>query len=208
MGENEIKNSSILKKLTGQDLIGFEYKNKNLFDEVNYAKILIATNNLPETNDKSVGFYRRWVIVDFSFQFSEEVDILATIPEEEYEILGLKCCRILGDLLKDRKFTNEGTIEEREKRYEDKSNPMAKFIKEFCYTTNPDGFIFSYEFEKRFNEWCKENRFRHFSEHTIGKKLKELGMEQGKKNAPDTFPQKQYRCWFGIEWTNKVKKDA
>ena len=40
MGEtnfNEMSETSILKKLTGGDLIGFEYKNKNPFEEKNYA---------------------------------------------------------------------------------------------------------------------------------------------------------------------------
>jgi putative DNA primase/helicase len=68
MGEtdfSEMTKTSIIKRLTGGDLIGFEYKNKTPFDDNNYAKILIATNNLPATNDKSIGFYRRWLIVDF-----------------------------------------------------------------------------------------------------------------------------------------------
>ena len=69
MGETnfgEISKTSILKKLTGKDIIGFEYKNKNPFEDYNYAKILIATNNLPTTTDKTIGFYRRWCIIDLS----------------------------------------------------------------------------------------------------------------------------------------------
>jgi len=109
---NELSKTSILKKLTGQDLIGFEYKNKNPFEERNYAKILISTNNLPETTDKTIGFYRRWMIVDFPNSFSEQEDILSKIPEEEYESLALKCAHILKDLLDERKFHNEGSIED------------------------------------------------------------------------------------------------
>jgi P4 family phage/plasmid primase-like protien len=110
MGEtnfNEISQTSIIKKLTGQDTIGFEYKNKNLFDDMNYAKIIIATNNLPATTDKTIGFYRRWLIIDFPNQFSEEKDILLSIPEEEYECLARKVAFILQDLLKNRKFHYE-----------------------------------------------------------------------------------------------------
>ena len=94
MGEtnfNEMSRTSKLKKLTGGDLIGFEYKNKNPFEAKNYAKILIATNSLPTTSDKTLGFYRRWMIIDFPNQFSEKKDILKDIPEEEYESLALKC---------------------------------------------------------------------------------------------------------------------
>ena len=124
MGEtnfDELSKTSIIKKLTGQDTIGFEYKNKDLFDDYNYAKILIATNNLPTTTDKTTGFYRRWLIIDFPNQFSEQKDILADIPEEEYNALAAKCVYLLKELLKIREFHNEGDIEMRKKRYEDRS---------------------------------------------------------------------------------------
>ena len=202
MGEtdfNQLNKTSILKKATGQDLMGFENKGKTPFDGLNYAKIIIATNNLPETTDKTKGFYRRWTIIDFPNEFSEKIDILGTIPEEEFECLALKCCSILKDLLKKREFWNEGTIEERMKRYEDKSNPMGRFIKEFCCTENPDGFVYSFEFEKRFNEWCKENRFRSFSQRSVGLKLKEMGMHKGRQYA-NFGERNQIRCWYGIGW--------
>ena len=59
MGEtnfSEMSKTSTLKKLSGGDLIGFEYKNKDHFEDINYAKIIIATNNLPTTTDKTIGF--------------------------------------------------------------------------------------------------------------------------------------------------------
>ena len=61
------------------------------FDDINYAKLIIATNNLPATTDKTMGFYRRWMIIDFQSIFRSK-DILKDIPEEEYSYLGLKCC--------------------------------------------------------------------------------------------------------------------
>jgi phage/plasmid-associated DNA primase len=57
MGEtnfNEMSKTSILKKLTGGDTVGFEYKNKNPFEDKNYAKILISTNNLPSTTENEI----------------------------------------------------------------------------------------------------------------------------------------------------------
>jgi len=205
MGEtnfNEMSQTSKLKKLTGQDLIGMEYKNKNPFEDRNYAKILISTNNLPETTDKTTGFYRRWCIIDFPNQFNEEKDILDSIPDEEYEILALKCTGILHDLLKKRKFTNEGSIEDRTKKYEDKSNPFDKFIKECCNNEDPNTFIWKFEFEKRFNQWCKDNRFREFSEMAIGIKLKERGFSTGRRttNFLIAGENKFIRTWEGLKW--------
>jgi hypothetical protein len=80
----------------GKELIN---KSIDLLEDVNYAKIIISTNNLPTTDDKTIGFYRRWLIVDFPNQFSEQKDILNDIPEEEYNALALKCTFILKDLL-------------------------------------------------------------------------------------------------------------
>lgn len=206
MGEtnfNEMTKTSILKKLTGGDLIGFEYKNKNPFDEKNYAKILIATNNLPTTTDKTEGFYRRWMIIDFPNRFSEKKDILAEIPEEEYSSLALKCCFILKELLVARAFTNEGTVEQRTEKYEAKSNFLDKFIKEYTISDG-SSFITSSEFFKKFQSWCKENRHRDMSEISVGMSMKKMGYESEKRYFNWMYDGKggQARCFVGIKWKN------
>jgi putative DNA primase/helicase len=182
-------------------LIGFEYKNKTPFDEVNYAKILIATNNLPATTDKTVGFYRRWAIIDFPNQFSEQKDILAEIPEEEYESLALKCCSMLKELLKTRKFTNEGTIEERAEKYESKSNFLEQFLKQFT-EESPEGYITKTDFFKQFLAWCKENKHREMSETSVGMAMKKLGILEGRKYFDWLYDGKggQARVWEGKKW--------
>jgi len=206
MGETnfgEMSKTSLLKKLSGGDLIGFEYKNKDPLEDKNYAKIIIATNNLPATTDKTVGFYRRWMIIDFPNQFSEKKDILAEIPDEEYNALGLKCCNILKELLEKREFHKEGTIEERVKKYEDKSNFLDKFIKEYT-VEDSNGFITSADFYKKFSAWCKENRHREMSETSVGMNMKRIGIEQQRKHFDWLFDGKggQLRCWVGLKWLN------
>lgn len=205
MGEtnfNELTNTSILKKLSGGDLIPFEYKRADLFEDINYAKIIISTNNLPETTDKTIGFYRRWMIVDFPNTFSEKKDILADIPEEEYVALCKKCCKILKSLLEIRTFTNEGTIEERQKRYEDRSNPFDKFFNE--YIIESQTYIPKWEFGKRLNEWCKSNRFREMSEIAINKKMKDKGIFDGREivkwHENGFEKEKFFRVWRNLSW--------
>jgi len=204
MGEtnfNEMSKTSILKKLTGGDMIGFEYKNKNPFGEKNYAKIIIATNNLPTTTDKTIGFYRRWMIIDFPNQFSEAKDILTEIPDEEYESLALKCSIILKELLKERKFHNEGTIEQRQEKYESKSNFLETFLR-IATEHDPNGYITSADFFKRFCAWSKENRHREMSETSVGATMRKLGIENERRYFNWLFEGKggQLRCWTGIKW--------
>lgn len=178
---NWLDKTSMLKKLTGQDLIGFEYKNKDLFDAHNYAKILVATNSLPRTSDKTKGFYRRWLIVEFPNEFTEKKDILKEIPEEEYNSLARKSIRILKELSQRRSFTNEGTIEERTANYEDKSNPLAKFIERYC-ETEPDYEVLGIEFQKKYLEYLKEKGLRRQSAKEIHHQLRDETYEVVRKS--------------------------
>jgi putative DNA primase/helicase len=206
MGEtdfNEIQRTSVLKNLTGQDNISIEYKNKGHIDYVNYAKIIIATNNLPSTSDKTVGFYRRPIIIDFPNEFTEKKDILSEIPDIEYENLGRKCVGILKRLLTDRSFTNEGSIKDRMKRYEDRSNPFDKFWIENIIE-DPDEFITLNQFKKKFEEWCKINKFRKMNDHEIGLKMKEKGIDKSAKNIEwfegENKKRVTAKVWRDIKW--------
>jgi P4 family phage/plasmid primase-like protien len=204
MGEtnfDEISKTSMLKKLTGGDIIGFEYKNKTPFEDYNYAKILIATNNLPSTTDKTLGFYRRWCIIDFPNKFSEKKDILKDIPEEEYKNLATNCIITLNKLLKEREFTNEGTIEERAEKYESKSNFLDKFLKLFVIE-DFEGYITKSDFSKKFNSWCKENKHREMSDTTIGLEMKKKGFESSTKhfNWMNDGKGGTARVWLSMKW--------
>lgn len=206
MGEtnfSEMSKTSVIKKLTGQDLIGFEYKGKNPFEDLNYAKILIATNNLPTTTDKTIGFYRRWCIIDFPNRFSEKKDILNDIPNEEFECLALKSLWILKDLLENKEFYKEGTIEERTKKYEDKSNFFDKFWKENIIE-DFSSYITVHDFETKLGIFCNNNKQRMLSAQGINEKMSERRIEQGRPFMEwwenDKSIKRQVRAWMGVKW--------
>lgn len=210
MGEtdfNEISKTSILKKLSGGDLIGFEYKNKDPFEEINYAKILIATNNLPSTTDKTIGFYRRWSIIDFPNQFSEKKDILAEIPEEEYNNLASKSLFKVKQIIQNRSFSKEGSIEERKKNYESHSNPIKKFIEENYKIGNESDFETKSGFHRKLNDWLKENKHREMSEMAVSKWMKKNGFEDGRDYIDwyehGKIDKRRVRVWFGLKETGQ-----
>lgn len=127
-----LKKTSMLKKLTGQDLIGYEYKNKKPFEDYNYAKIIINSNALPVSEDESDGFYRRTMIIKFPNEFSEEKDILEIIPDQEFENLAKRVLSVLPELIKAGSFSNRGNIEARKVDYVLASNPLEHFMERFC----------------------------------------------------------------------------
>ena len=201
MGETnfeKLEKTDLFKRMTGGDLISFEYKHKKPFEAKSYAKIIIATNNLPETTDKTDGFYRRWLIIDFPNKFTEGKNPLLDITEEEYENLAYACIDILYNLLKKYKFEEEGTVEERAKVYEEKSNPFEKFWKEFI-VEDIEKATPKFMFREAFEEFCRENKFRMPTEVFIAKKMREKGIREVrrtfKSRSGDT---KVWRAWEGI----------
>jgi len=137
-----LNRTSMLKKLTGQDLVGFERKNQTPFDDYNYAKIIVNSNSLPISEDTSEGFYRRWEIIDFPNNFPEGKNILDTIPSVEYNNLALKITKIIPSLLEKGRFTGEGSIEDRKQKYILASNPLPLFLQHCCDEDDAlEGFV-------------------------------------------------------------------
>lgn len=169
-----ITRTSLIKRLTGQDSISFEFKRKDPIDDVNYAKIIIATNGLPYSEDQSDGFYRRWCIVEFPNKFKGEKDILDEIPKEEYNNLVKKCIGILKELLDKRNFHKEGDVEKRKKKYEDLSNPVSKFIEEMC---KREGEVPFFKFYEELGNFIEGKNYRQLSKIEVSKILNREGFD-------------------------------
>lgn len=171
-----MSNTSTLKQLSGGDLIDFEFKNKNPFTDVNYATILINSNSLPSSLDTSDGFYRRWIIIDFPNEFKEGKDIIATIPDVEYNNLARKIVDILPKLLNNGCFANEGSIQERKDRYILASNPLPIFIKQYC-DINIEYYARSSEIYTLYTKYLKINKKRHVKRSEFNNYLSSEGFE-------------------------------
>ena len=131
----DMKKIEVIKRASGEEKIPAEMKNKNPFDFLNYAKMIIPTNEIPKASDVSDGFYRRIKIIDFPNQFLKEADVISIISKEEYENLVCKCLRIMKELWKNRIFSNDGDFSERRKRYQDRAKSIVlKFIDIKCET--------------------------------------------------------------------------
>jgi len=199
MGETNagnISQTSMLKKLTGQDMVSIERKNKTAFDDINYAKILVATNGLPVSTDISQGFYRRWIIIDFPNKFSDtEGDILRIIPQDEYNNLAKKCLKLLPELLNKNAFEGQESIDERSKRYQMASNPLPEFIRLHCIEDySPEGMVFYKTFYMAYIEYLKRINKRAISKVEFSRLLNAEGYD----NMKTTFNNKNGNWIIGL----------
>lgn len=206
---HKLEKTSIIKSLTGGDNVPAQFKNKQNFTFRNYAKIIISTNTVPQTSDKTDGFYRRFLIVDFPNKFKGDRDILNDVPEEEFEALANICVGMLKDLVKRNKFTNEPSDEEKAIIYEQKSNPLQYFISNnFEITENNDDYIFSYDFCKQYEVWLKSNGYPvNFNSRTIGMEMHERGIPSQKVQDYSKIGNPQYYAYMGIKQKQRLTID-
>ncbi len=207
MGEtnfNTMTRTDKLKKLSGEDPISFEIKNKNPFTGKNYAKLLISTNGLPQTSDNTDGFHRRWVNIIFPKSYEgKDRDIMAEIPDSEYEALTGQCIKLLKELYIKKIFTSEGTTAEKKEIYENYSNPLKKFLEEYT-EENADDHVFKYDVRDRFKIWAKHNGHREWSEKEVSLYMKERRFDEKRIENPLT----RTRIWayVGLKFKEDIKR--
>jgi len=200
MGETNfttIKQTESIKGLSGESMQRGEYKGTNNFDFINYSKLIMATNSLPITMDKTDGFYRRWKIIDFLNRFAKEKDVLKRISDAEYNNLALKCLNIAKRLWAERLFTNDGDFEDRRKAYEEHSNPIMMYINEI-YTKDIHGQILYGEFFDELTKYLEDNGHRTMSWKDVSQVLHTHGFITKNKTIKKNGKTTSAKYVFGL----------
>jgi len=162
------------KMLTGRDLIAAERKFQQSFTFENYAKLLFSANKVPEVYDDTDAFFRRWIIVVFPNQFTNDKadpHILKklTTPEELSGLLNF-VIPALKKLLQKGQFSYSKTTEEIREDYIRKSSPIGAFAMD-CLATDSDAFIPKQELFNVFAEYCRVRKIPCVTKDTFFKNL-------------------------------------
>ncbi len=75
LSPTSLKDTGMLKSVTGRDLVNS--KRKYLRDLIfeNHSKLIFSCNQLPRTYDTSQGFWSRWILLEFPYQFLPKSEI-------------------------------------------------------------------------------------------------------------------------------------
>ena len=122
--------TSIFKAITGGDPITGEYKFKDSFDFVPFARLVFSANSPPRAHDASEGFFDRWLVIPFERRFrgeggeipADKLDAMLSEPAEQSGLLN-RALDVLSRLrAAGRFFTSES---------------VAKAFSEFHAATDP-----------------------------------------------------------------------
>jgi putative DNA primase/helicase len=199
----EMKNTDLIKKLSGGDTIPAERKFGHPFQFTNFAKLIFVTNALPPVNDKTYAFYRRLFLLEFPYTFEgpdQDRELLSKIAPLEYEGLAVKSLVTILSLKKRGfAFTNQPDPNKAAVEYERLSNPLDTFLKEIC-EEDESGQITKTDFKEAYTEWAKENGHRVLTDQEIKRIMTNKGIMDRKVSF---LGSERKNAWIGIKWAEQ-----
>lgn len=171
---NFVKGTETLKKLSGGlDAVHAEKKGKDAFSFTNYAKLMFSMNELPAFNDRTNGWYRRILILNFNTNLDtpearERINEFNRQREEREskEQLGKFawfCIQQFKKILDagsngENPFTETAEMVEFKKAYVESNDPSKEFLNETpVLIKDENGSVKVSVLKNIFNVYTKEN---------------------------------------------------
>ena len=180
--------------ITGEP-VTTEQKNKDHIRQSFNMAWFYGVNELPNTSDKSTGYYRRNCIIPFKVKFgtSEEVQrgvadkikvpgIVNSIIEEELDIIFMWAYWGLQRLIKQNfVITPNGASNEAMEEYKEDTNSAYMFYK---HMVDPKigKIMFGSELYNYYLQWCQNEHYQPMSSVKFGKQIKEFGVSFKRTN--------------------------
>lgn len=172
-----IRDTEDFKKIVTGGIMTMERKNQMPFKYRNYAKLIMAANEIPKSADKSEGYYRRFIIIPLDAKISESDadfdpninDKISTAEAKSY--LLLLAVNGLKRLLKRGYFETCDNTEKEIEEYKAENDPIIAFVNEYKIT-QIDGKITDDVFAD-FCDWYKKenNKFSTYTKTTFSRTL-------------------------------------
>ncbi len=216
-----LKNTGLFKELTGRDSV--QVKRKYLRDLIftNYAKMIFACNELPRVYDLSEGFWSRWILLEFPYQFLPQKEINDKSGKEK------RLCKVQDPLILDKLTTDEelsGLLNaavsglDRLKKNKDFSYSKGTAKVKDYWIRNSDsftafcldnlendieGYISKKILRSIFNKYCKTHGVKGTSDKNIKVVLEDMfGVIESRKWTSAGI---QERVWEGIKLRGEIK---
>jgi putative DNA primase/helicase len=204
---DKLTSTSMFKTLVSGDSIRAQKKYGQPFSFRNRAKLIFSTNKIPDSDDKSYAYYRRWVILPFEKVFEGEskdtklINKLAT-PGELSGLLNLALIA-LKQLHKDGGF-KDVSVEKIRKEYEENSNTVKAFLDDKCAVdlTAPEYYTLTTNVYNEYLLACKEKSEKPLEMNVFGKELAKQGIEKNRVRIGRGLKETYY---LGIKLKSEIR---
>jgi putative DNA primase/helicase len=168
---NPLRYTSVFKALTGGDKVRAEKKFGATFYFINGAKLVFSANELPEVNDRTRAFWRRWFLIRFDQNFTGRED-RAMLGKLLAELPGILNWALAGIpmLQRDSGFLTELGADDLKSEWRRRSDSLAWFVSERVIV-DPTGRTPKEEFFEAYAEFCARNQAAPKPPENVGKEL-------------------------------------
>ena len=198
-----VEDSSVLKQLTGNDMVKTEKKGVQEESIHFHGGIVVLCNTLPKfQDDKGSHLFGRLIIVPCENHFDEkEADVNLTEKlKAERDLIFMWALEGLHRLIDNQfKFTDCAAAEKAKQDYRLKLDSVLRFIDENGYeiTGNHNDRVSRSDFEYNYARWCITNGYTAVNALNIAQRMESLGCPRDKGNIDDQR---------GISVYRKIKK--
>lgn len=174
-----LKSTGLLKALTGGDRLSAEFKGKDHFMFVNFAKLIFSANELPAFNDFTRGFERRLYVIPFDCVIDEvfkaKHDLKAI--EAEIPLFAVYCMNVFRLALERGELTVSEKMKQAKEKWLKESNHVLRFIEEMCEvdmeSKEGDSSKMIYE---EYRNFCYRENLKELSQPRFTKQLEKMGI--------------------------------
>lgn len=209
LSQNALKRTGQFKMATGGGRMKGERKFRNPFFFVNDAKMFFSANQIPEADDTTIAFFRRWTIINFPNKFvgdDADPDLLEKLTTEDelsgflnWALEGLKRLNQQGD------FSHSKTVDEIQEQYERMSSPIKAFRIDHLEIA-PESLIPKDELYTLYVEYCIKNQLP-----AKAKNIFSMLLYRELPNIAETRireKKKRVQCWKGVRFCEtKIEED-
>ena len=142
----KIEETSMFKKLTGEDYVRVEAKHQTASQMKNPAKMIFAANSIPSVDNAERAFYARWLLVQFPNRFTKDpddqymdADLKLESRIKENELSGILAWAVEGyqRLSEQGKFTGNHKAEYNREQWSNYQDTTGTFVRNYITQGNP-----------------------------------------------------------------------
>ena len=174
------------KTLVSGDSVRAQKKYGQPFHFKNSSKLIFSSNKIPDSDDKSHAYFKRWLILCFAKVFhgiTKDTSLINKLTTSE-ELSGLLNLAIIAlrQLKRDGGF-RDISVEKVRKEYEYNANTVKAFLDDRCSIdlTLPEYCIPTVYLYNEYENFCQEKGVRALEMNIFGSNLKEYGIEKDRK---------------------------
>ena len=217
LSSEELNDVSVFKALTGHDTLTCDRKFKTPVQFVNYAKIIIACNDIPEIKDVSTGFFNRLIILEFPYEYVDgpllknqkkrDINIINKITTE-MEMIGMLNWALDGfaRLIANGKFTYNRSTEDTRTFIKRKSSTFLSFLMD-CFEPDDgkDAYITISNVNMLYSKYCRKHKI--INRETSPQKRNEQLERFGAYPSTKFINSSQTKVWKGIMLKDDFKDE-